>query len=129
MVHQITDSIYFDIQSIDVLNNAPLTRVRKGDRDSIQIKTIAFPKSRYKIAHSQSVTKNYFDFSINTLNFQDPLKHIDNISFKYLLGELEIEAGGDGVHRQIWGINGFEIVQTGIYGVIHKLFGARSAAM
>jgi len=92
IVHQIKDSIFFDIQSIDVLNNAPLTRVRKDERDSIEIKTIAFPNSRYKIAHSQSVTKNYFNFSINTLNFQDPLKHIDNISFKYLLGELEIEA-------------------------------------
>ena len=92
IVHQTKDSIYFDIRNINILNNTPLTRDRKDDRDTIEIKTIAFPKSRYKIAHSQSVTKNYSDFSINTLNFQDPLKHIDNISFKYLLGELDIEA-------------------------------------
>ena len=91
-VHQIKDSIYFDIQSIGLLNNAPLSPVRKIERDSIQIETLTLPKSLYRIAHSGSILKSYFDFSINTIKFQDPLKHIDNISFKYLLGELEVEA-------------------------------------
>ena len=91
-VHQIKDSIYFDIQSIGVINNTPLTSVRKIERDSIQIETLTLLKSLYRIAHSGSILKSYFDFSINTIKFQDPLKHIDNISFKYLLGELEVEA-------------------------------------
>ena len=89
---KIKDSIYFDIQSIDVLNNSPLTSIKKSERDSIQIKTLPLPKSLFKIAHSQSETKNYFNFSIKTPKFQDPLKHINNINFKYLLGELEVEA-------------------------------------
>jgi len=92
IVHQIKDSIYFDIQNIGVLNNAPLTPVRKIERDSIQIETLALPKSLYRIAHSRSILKSYFDFSINTIKYHDPLMHIDNISFKYLLGELEVEA-------------------------------------
>tara|TARA_R110001583_G_scaffold33438_3_gene112898 strand:+ start:141 stop:1862 length:1722 start_codon:yes stop_codon:yes gene_type:complete len=92
IVHQIKDSIYFDIQNIGVLNNAPHTPVRKIERDSIQIETLALPKSLYRIAHSRSILKSYYDFSINTIKYHDPLKHIDNISFKYLLGELEVEA-------------------------------------
>ncbi|MRT93994.1 DUF3078 domain-containing protein [Ancylomarina sp. 16SWW S1-10-2] len=90
--YKIQNSIYSTPQSISVINNTPLPRVKKSERDSIQIKTIALPKSAYIIAHSQSETKYYSDFSINTLRFQDPLKHIKNINFKYLLGELEVEA-------------------------------------
>jgi hypothetical protein len=92
IVHQVNASLYLDSQSIGIYNNAPLSPARRIERDSIQIESLALPKSLYKIAHSQSTIKSYFDFSINTTKFKDPLKHIDNISFKYLLGELEIEA-------------------------------------
>ncbi|MFT5749694.1 MAG: hypothetical protein ACI93S_000955, partial [Ancylomarina sp.] len=91
ILHQIKDSIYFDVQNIGVLNNTPLTPVKIIERDSIQIETLALPKSLYRIAHTRSILKSYFDFSINTIKFQDPLKHINNIGFKYLLGELEVE--------------------------------------
>ena len=90
--HQIKDSIYFDSQSIGIYKNTPLTTIKVIERDSIQIKTVALPKTLYRITHSKSLRKSYFDFSINTTKFKDPLKHIDNISFKYLLGELEVEA-------------------------------------
>jgi hypothetical protein len=61
-------------------------------KDSIQIKATAFPKSHYRIVHNQSALNRYFNFSIKTIKFNDPLGHIDNIGFKYLLGELEVEA-------------------------------------
>ena len=92
IVRQIKDSIHFDSQSIGVFNIASQAPSKKIKRDSIQIKTIDLPKSLYTVTHSKSILKNYFDFSINAIKFKDPLKHIDNISFKYLLGELEIEA-------------------------------------
>ncbi len=92
IVPPINDSIYFNSHSIGVYNNADLSPVRKIKKDSIQIKTITLPKSLYRIAHTKSTIKNYFDFSIKTIKFKDPLKHINNISFKYLLGELEVEA-------------------------------------
>lgn len=90
--HQVKDSIYFNSQNLGTYKNAPLVSSKIIIRDSIQIQSLTFPNSVYKIAHSRSVRKNYFDFSINTIKFQDPFKHIDNINFKYLLGELEVEA-------------------------------------
>jgi len=79
-------------QNLATYNNTLVTPVKIIVKDSIQIKATAFPKSYYKIAHNQSALKRYFDFSIKTIKFDDPLAHINNISFKYLLTELEVEA-------------------------------------
>ncbi|MGZ2370541.1 DUF3078 domain-containing protein [Ancylomarina sp. YFZ004] len=90
--HQVKDSLNIDLQNLGTYNITPVTPVRIIVRDSIQIKATKFPKSYYRIAHNQSALNRYFDFSIKSINFNDPLAHIDNIGFKYLLTELEIEA-------------------------------------
>lgn len=92
VTYQVKDSINFNSQNLGIYKNDPLVPSKIILRDSIQILPLTFPSSVYKITHSRSVRKNYFDFSINTVKFRDPLKHIENINFKYLLGELEIEA-------------------------------------
>ena len=89
---QIKNRTHTSIKNTIVFNNMPLIGNEISKQDSIQIKTIPLPQSLYIIAHSESITKHYFDFSISKPKFQDPLKHIKNISFKYLLGELEVEA-------------------------------------
>ncbi len=65
------------------------------ERDSTSITTPPLAKSLYLITHSQEITKNIFDFSLHNIKTKDPLKHINNISFKYLLGELEYQAKSD----------------------------------
>ena len=90
--HQVNDSLYIGHQNLGSYNNTPVTLSKIIEKDSIQIIATTFPKYYYRIAHNQSDLNRYLNFSIKTTKFNDPLEHIDNIDFKYLLGELEIEA-------------------------------------
>lgn len=92
ILHQVNDSIYIGHQNLGTHTNTPVTTVQKIVRDSIQIKAKTFPTIYYRIAHNQLDLNRYFDFSIKNVKFNDPLSHIDHIGFKYLLGELEVEA-------------------------------------
>lgn len=90
--NQVYDTKFINIQNLDGLKDTPQEPVTSIERDSIEIKTHSLPINLYKITHSESIQTTYFDDSIKTKKFTDPLKHIDNIAFKYLLGELKVEA-------------------------------------
>lgn len=89
--YQVKDSLLFNIEALASANTNPQEPVRTIERDTVHISSMRFPNSTYKIAHGPGSLGHYFSFSINTVKFQDPLKHIKNINFKYLLGELEVE--------------------------------------
>ena len=62
------------------------------DKDSISIKYQILPISLYQIEQSKSSLDKYSDFSLKTKEYIDSFKHIENIGFKFMLRELELEA-------------------------------------
>ena len=91
-LYQVKDSVYIKNQNQAITINNPADTEKKIIKDSIQIKTVKLPIFLYKIEHNRTSLAKYFTYPIKTKEYKDPLKHIDNISFKYLLGELDIES-------------------------------------
>ncbi|RXQ96145.1 DUF3078 domain-containing protein [Ancylomarina salipaludis] len=90
--NQVFDTQFIGIQNMPVLQNEPQNPISSIERDSIEIKVKLLPGKLYKISHSKSTLDAYSTYAIKTIKYTDPLKHINNIDFKYLLGELDIEA-------------------------------------
>lgn len=88
----VSDSTLVDIRNINLNKQVPVEPVQIIVRDTIEIKAKALPQYLYKIKETSDSSNQYFNFSIKTITHKDPLKHIDNLGFKYLLGELEVEA-------------------------------------
>jgi len=61
-------------------------------KDSIRIVALPLPLSFYQIEQSVSKINQYFDFSIKKTKHIDSYEHIENIGFKFMLQELELEA-------------------------------------
>ncbi len=88
----VSDSTLVEIRNITLNKQVPVEPVQIIVRDTIEIKAKALPQYLYKIKETSDSSNQYFNFSIKTITHKDPLKHIDNLGFKYLLGELEVEA-------------------------------------